>query len=172
MLTVFGVQAVSSVETFNDFAVSVVLVGCSLLCALLSFGSSLLLPFVVFVCCIDFRSFVASLLSPSFFSVSCVFWLFGYVQRFLSYQTSQGFQGLHVFFKLSYVFPISLGIRKLSRLRKTIEKSHSRRYTLLESGIPPGGNCRMELNKYASAFHRRSRKLKNCIHHRKPEHTM
>ena len=66
MLTVFGVQAVSSVETFNDFAVSVVLVGCSLLCALLSFGSSLLLPFVVFVCCIDFRSFVASLLAPSF----------------------------------------------------------------------------------------------------------
>ena len=63
---VFGVQAVSSVATFNDFAVSVVLVGCSLLCALLSFGSSLLLPFVIFICCIDFRRCVAFLLFPSF----------------------------------------------------------------------------------------------------------
>ena len=66
MLKVFGVEAVSSVETLNDFAVSVVLVGCSLLCALLSVGSSLLLPFVVFVCCIDSRSVVASLLFASF----------------------------------------------------------------------------------------------------------
>ena len=63
---VFGAQAASSVETFNDFDVSVVLVGCSVLCGLFSFDLSLLLPFVVFVCCIDFRSFVLSLLFPSF----------------------------------------------------------------------------------------------------------
>ena len=69
---VFGAEAISSVETFNDFAVSVGLVGCSLLCGVFSFDSSLLLPFVVFVGCIDFCSFVASLLSPSIFSVSCV----------------------------------------------------------------------------------------------------
>ena len=113
MLTVFGVQAVSSVETFNDFAVSVVLVGCSLHCALLSFGWSLLLPLVVFVGCINFRSFVASLLSPSF--------LFR-VLRFLVVRVWSTFSELHVFLKLSYVFPVSLGIRKLSRLRKTIEE--------------------------------------------------
>ena len=109
MLTVFGVQAVSSVETFNDFAVSVVLVGCSLLCGLFSSDLSLLLPFVIFVCCSDFRSFVASLLSHHFFSVSCVFWLFGYVQRFLSYQATQGFQGLHVFVQAFLCVPNFFG---------------------------------------------------------------
>ena len=54
--------------------------------------------------------------------------------------------------KLSGGFAIALGIRSFSRPAKPIENLYSGRYTLLESGIPPGGNIRMQFHKYASAF--------------------
>ena len=61
--------------------------------------------------------------------------------------------------KLSGGFAIALGIRSFSRPAKPIENSYSGRYTLLESGILPRGNIRMQFHKYASASHRRSRKV-------------
>ena len=46
-----------------------------------------------------------------FLFVFCVFWLFGVVQRFLSYQAAQGFQYLLVDFRLLGVCAIALDTR-------------------------------------------------------------
>ena len=80
------------------------------------------------------------------------------------YLNSYAFRALQFY---PQAFAIALGTRSFSRPAESIENSYSGKYTLLESGIPPGGHIRMQFHKYASASHRRSRKVGNHIHPKK-----